>query len=384
MGQLTHGMNIEQVEELGRFLKQNGEALQQMATAIDSRVRSSSWTGPDADRFGGDWWPKHRAQIAATAREIDGLGQSALNNAAEQQRASGAGGALSPAGGSGGVAPVCTVPDNISARIPNGSHAATSEYLSEIQRLSPGEMAYRRVSDGPPPRYIVMLRGVDLKSNGPNDPLNVVQDGIGMDSEYQRQIREMLSRLPADAEIGVIGHSQGGIAAVEVAQGDHRIKDILTLGSPVDEHPIRKGVNHLSIVNSADYVPKLEPSAVLSAHLRAAGQHGAADAVSDAGNIVSQRNSINEISFSTPSGSSGVKHGIMTSYLPAVDALESGGSGGINFDGGDFDAGAGWISDFESKYGGGAGSGQAELANQPQSDTNVIYTENETIVLPSY
>lgn len=380
MEQLTHGMNVEQVEELGRFLQQKGLALQQMATAIDSKVRSSSWTGPDADRFRGDWWPRHRAEIAATAREIDGLGQSALNNAAEQRRASGAEGTLSPIGSSGGTSPVCTVPDNISARIPNGSHSRTSEYLSEIQNLRPGEMAYRRVSDGPPPRYIVMLRGLDLMGNGPNDPLNTIQDGIGMDSEYQRNIRQMLSRLPADAEIGIIGHSQGGIAAVEVAQGDNRIKDILTLGSPVDEHPLRKGVNHLSIVNSADPVPRLEPNAVLSTALRVAGQPGAAAAVSVTGRIVSQVNNINEISFSS---SSGDKHGIVSSYLPALDALESG-TASVNYHSGDFDAGAQWISDFETKYGGGAESGQAELANQPQRDMNTIYTEKEIIVVPSY
>lgn len=92
MGELTHGMNVEQVDELGRFLKQKGSDLGQLALTIDSRIRQSSWTGGDADRFRHDWWPAHRGMLDRIANEIDGLGQSALNNAAEQRRVSGAGG----------------------------------------------------------------------------------------------------------------------------------------------------------------------------------------------------------------------------------------------------------------------------------------------------
>lgn len=88
MGELTHGMNIDEVEELGRFLQQKGRDLEQLLTGIDGKIRASSWTGGDADRFRGDWWPKHKAQLATLAREIDGLGQSALNNASAQRSAS--------------------------------------------------------------------------------------------------------------------------------------------------------------------------------------------------------------------------------------------------------------------------------------------------------
>lgn len=89
MSNLTHGMNLEEVEELGHALKERAKAISATAGQIDRRVHSTTWAGPDAEKFRGSWWPTHKAKLYATAKELDGLGQSALNNACEQRRVSG-------------------------------------------------------------------------------------------------------------------------------------------------------------------------------------------------------------------------------------------------------------------------------------------------------
>ncbi|WP_208029069.1 WXG100 family type VII secretion target [Rhabdothermincola sediminis] len=83
------GMNPDEVEELGRLLQSHAERLRSLVSQITGNVMSTGWVGPDATRFTHEWWPATRAQIIACAEDLHGFGQSALNNAAEQRRASG-------------------------------------------------------------------------------------------------------------------------------------------------------------------------------------------------------------------------------------------------------------------------------------------------------
>ena len=82
------GMNVAEVEDLGRFLQSHAGKLESIRSQIDQLVRSAAWVGFDATRFTQQWWPEHAARLATVDRELEGLGQSALNNAAEQRQAS--------------------------------------------------------------------------------------------------------------------------------------------------------------------------------------------------------------------------------------------------------------------------------------------------------
>jgi len=111
MAALSHGMNIEQVEELGRYLKDQAVLLEQMTAEIHRRTtQAQAWKGSRADRFRGAAWPQHRTRLSQLARDLDGFGQSALNNAAEQRQASGetgaAGGGSPSSAGGGGPSPL--------------------------------------------------------------------------------------------------------------------------------------------------------------------------------------------------------------------------------------------------------------------------------------
>ncbi|WP_155943224.1 hypothetical protein [Mycobacterium sp. 141] len=85
------GMDVDQVEAAGRQLKTQAGKIDALIKEINGVVTglTSIWDGPDAKTFVNDWWPKHRQALVAAQHEIEGLGQSALNNASDQRNVSG-------------------------------------------------------------------------------------------------------------------------------------------------------------------------------------------------------------------------------------------------------------------------------------------------------
>jgi uncharacterized protein YukE len=104
----TTGMNVAEVQRLADQLRQGAEQLRSLVSTVDGRVTHSSWLGQDADEFKNEWWPGHRQRILEAADRVQGLGQSASNNASAQEQASSSGGAAGAAvlghGASAGVA----------------------------------------------------------------------------------------------------------------------------------------------------------------------------------------------------------------------------------------------------------------------------------------
>ncbi|NQX28324.1 WXG100 family type VII secretion target [Microbacteriaceae bacterium VKM Ac-2854] len=85
------GMDVDAVETAGRNLKSQAGELQTKLNQIDALVRNltSIWDGKDANEFVNSWWPEHKRSLTTVISHIDGLGQSALNNANEQRDVSG-------------------------------------------------------------------------------------------------------------------------------------------------------------------------------------------------------------------------------------------------------------------------------------------------------
>lgn len=82
------GMNVEEVENLGRLLQQQADHINQVIGQLDSAVHNANWQGQDANTFKGSWWPDHKNQLSQVAQGLHGFGQSALNNASDQRTAS--------------------------------------------------------------------------------------------------------------------------------------------------------------------------------------------------------------------------------------------------------------------------------------------------------
>jgi len=110
-------MDVEAVEQTGRGLQRAGESVATLVNSIERTVNglSSVWEGPDARRFVSEWWPAHKATLLTVGERISGLGQSALNNAAEQRGISAGPGTSGTTPGSGdgggsGAAPTAPAP----------------------------------------------------------------------------------------------------------------------------------------------------------------------------------------------------------------------------------------------------------------------------------
>jgi uncharacterized protein YukE len=115
------GMDADVVEQSGRQLKSHAASIGSLVSQLDRMVNglTAVWDGQDAQRFVHEWWPQHRKSLTAAQQQIDGLGQSALNNASEQRQASSGGGGAgvsSAAMAGGAVAAVAGASSGAAAR----------------------------------------------------------------------------------------------------------------------------------------------------------------------------------------------------------------------------------------------------------------------------
>lgn len=95
---IDQGMDISEVKALAEHLKAAANKFDGIVQLLNARVSSTTWLGADATRFKNDWWPGHRTRLQQLRTDLDGFGQSAMNNATEQEDAS----AVKVSGGGGG------------------------------------------------------------------------------------------------------------------------------------------------------------------------------------------------------------------------------------------------------------------------------------------
>lgn len=84
------GMDPDVIERIGTQLKSQAQQIESVIHAIEGLIGEAraSWQGQDAVQFN-DWWTsQHRPALSNAQQAIDGLGQSAMNNAAQQRDAS--------------------------------------------------------------------------------------------------------------------------------------------------------------------------------------------------------------------------------------------------------------------------------------------------------
>lgn len=85
------GMDVQEIRNVGAQLKTQAGQIEQVISTIDGLISTAigNWTGTDADQFQ-DWWnSQHKPALTNAKNAIEGLGQSALNNASEQESVSG-------------------------------------------------------------------------------------------------------------------------------------------------------------------------------------------------------------------------------------------------------------------------------------------------------
>lgn len=89
MTNITHGMDIAEVERLGAYLRDDaGVELEKVIALLDKRLKSTSWSGGNADAFKSKWKSSHAPNLRKIKSDLATFGQLAIDNAAKQRSAS--------------------------------------------------------------------------------------------------------------------------------------------------------------------------------------------------------------------------------------------------------------------------------------------------------
>lgn len=83
-------MDPDAINGFGHQLKTQENSLHSIISAVDGIINQmeGAWKGADATEFQGWWTSQHRPALMAAATAVGGLGQSAFNNATQQEAAS--------------------------------------------------------------------------------------------------------------------------------------------------------------------------------------------------------------------------------------------------------------------------------------------------------
>jgi uncharacterized protein YukE len=274
------GMDVDQVEAAGRALKTQASALEGTLKSLDSLVRTlpGVWEGQDAQMFVHQWWPEHRAKLVVAISSVDGLGQSALNNASEQREASGtaAGGAVSTGNasrpsGQGLRDPESPPTGPKSVRVERAGEDnsvrsfSTADDLRTLEQLGKdqGTFAIQRVvlADGST-HYTVFIPGTQVASDwdNPFSPQAAAAAGMGDETVVASMIKAALIDAGAGPGDGVclVGHSLGALEAANLAHDPdfnsyYNVERVVGFGATM-RNDIPSSIPVLSVVNQFDPV----------------------------------------------------------------------------------------------------------------------------------
>lgn len=233
-------------DQLRATAAQFGRATEILRNALGSLngivSNAGIWRGPDALRFRSEWEGRSVAALNAAITSLDGAAESLRRHADEQV-------AASQVTGDSGLAGRHT-PDVCYESAPNGLRDMWNE-LSDIPKESSGYRVQKVVDESGQERYIVYIGGTDGSQTQ-----TWLSNANAISGELDREQVAALQRLiPRDAEVMLVGYSQGGIDAQNIAAADYfNVTQLVTFGSPV-----RNDVNipavHLQY--SEDIVPHL-------------------------------------------------------------------------------------------------------------------------------
>ncbi len=125
------------------------------------------------------------------------------------------------------------------------------------------------VDKGSGPAYIVTIPGTSewnvRSGSNPMDTVGNLSSASGNMSTASEAVQLAMQQagIPSDAPVMLVGHSQGGMTAANLAadaefRGHFNVTNVMTYGSPIDSTPIPGGVNTLALQHPFDVVPRLD------------------------------------------------------------------------------------------------------------------------------
>ena len=82
------GANVEQLRELGKFINDKIAEVEGLFNSIDAKINGTTWAGPDATKFAGDWDAYRASTLNAMKDRFGAESQRAITNAETQQTTS--------------------------------------------------------------------------------------------------------------------------------------------------------------------------------------------------------------------------------------------------------------------------------------------------------
>lgn len=82
------GLNPEDMRELVALLKSKSNKIEEIAQTLGAKVKSTTWDGPDAEKFKGDWDGDLSARLKKVANALEQIGQTAQRELQEQTQTS--------------------------------------------------------------------------------------------------------------------------------------------------------------------------------------------------------------------------------------------------------------------------------------------------------
>ena len=154
------------------------------------------------------------------------------------------------------------------ATAPRSLGAAVGQ-LADLENANAAVIAVQRIAGGAEPdRYVVYLPGMRTMGESA-DPLDLPGAAIALvtgSSAYARCVRLALdaAQVPVGAPVMLVGHSQGGIVAMDLAADPEfngrrvAVTHVVAAGSPISAKRSPATTRVLSAENSYDLVPHLD------------------------------------------------------------------------------------------------------------------------------
>lgn len=259
------GADVEQLRSLAKQFTQGADRLEQASSGLGRVIGAAAyWRGNDADQFRTRWRSQSTPSITAAVKTLRTAAEALAHNADEQDQASAAGGGITPKTDDfclpkgfeaaqdpvGPAGPPIAVNTGTNREIPESekeSNRATSgdplasqsadglhDMWNEIHDI-PSDSSGYRVEEVVGPdnqrRYIVYIVGT-FGSSSQTLLSNIDAHKKRVDS----QIAALNKLIPEDAEVMLVGYSQGGMDAQNIAASGElkaQVKEIVTFGSPV-------------------------------------------------------------------------------------------------------------------------------------------------------
>ncbi|TFD46349.1 hypothetical protein E3T55_17200 [Cryobacterium frigoriphilum] len=241
----TYGADVEHLRNLAQHMSTASEQLDRTRLTVGNQIKISAWVGPFAATFKAQWESEHSRRIATVVRLLEENAARLRTNAEEQEKAS-------TVDGSENIARSGSRSHDEGQSAPKDTRAM----IAALERMSSndGILIQKVVGSDGVTRYVVYIKGTD----GSDNPLllSKLENATainGLPGTTDVYLDALLSRVidPPDAEIMVIGHSQGGMHAEILAQsGRFNVTDVITINSPaITQHNNLHGANVLRLAD---------------------------------------------------------------------------------------------------------------------------------------